>query len=562
MDDSAAETKVEWREWGADAFATAERAGKPVLLALVAPWSEECAEMDRTTYSEPRIAANVNDGFVPVRADVDRHPRVRDRYNMGGFPSTVFLTPEGTVITGATYLGVDGFREILDAVRRTWDGKGVEAGSVPRPLREAAPPGGELSARVEEHMVEQLLAAYDDEFGGWGSDVKFPMPRTIEFALVRARDQATRTLEAVRTRLADTVDGGFFRFARDRDWSGTQHEKLADENAALLRAFSHGYRYTGEEAYRETAEKTVEYLTTDLWTGDAVASSQGGAGGYYRLAATERADADAPTVDPTVFAGHNGVAVDALLTYAAYTDDERARRYAERARDTLVDDLVDEDGAVVHYRDPGREETGPSGLLVAQARTLAGLTTAGSVLGEPGPARAVADYAVEHLRGGIEDEDGAAEIDDESAGAVAETAAFRDGPGEGPALLDRPLYPLDTNAEMADALVDCWLLTDDDRYREAAAGALAAFAGATDRMGVELASYATAVARLRDPRVVAVGAPAGSDLHRAALRLTDHETVVAPADDRAPDGEAVVLADGEREGRADSPATLEPVLTD
>jgi len=555
MDDSAAETKVEWREWGADAFATAERAGKPLLLSLVAPWSEECAEMDRTTYSEPRIAANVNDGFVPVRVNVDRHPRVRDRYNMGGFPSTVFLTPDGTVITGATYLGVDGFREILDAVRRTWDGKGVEAGSVPRPLREAAPPGGELSARAEEHMVEQLLAAYDDEFGGWGSDVKFPMPRTIEFALVRARDQATRTLEAVRTRLADTADGGFFRFARNRDWSGTQHEKLADENAALLRAFAHGYRYTGTEAYRETAERTVEYLTTELWTGEAVAASQGGEAGYYRLEATERADADAPSVDPTVFAGHNGVAVDALLTYAAYTDDERARRYAERARDHLVDHLVRDDGAVVHYHDPEREETGPTGLLASQARVLGGLTTAGSVLGELGPARAVADYAVENLRGGIDDEHPAGE-------EPAETVAFRDGASEGPALLDRPLYPLDTNAELADALVDCWLLTDDERYREAAAGALAAFADATDRMGVELATYATAAARLRDPRVVAVGASAGSDLHRAALRLTDHETVVAPDDDRAPPDQAAVLADGEHEGRADSPAALESLLTD
>jgi len=549
MDDSAVETKVEWREWGAEPFAVAERAGKPVLLSLVAPWSEECAEMDRTTYSEPRIAANINDGFVPVRVNVDRHPRVRDRYNMGGFPSTVFATPEGTVITGATFLGVDGFREILDAVRRTWDGKGVEAGSVPRSLREAEPPGGELSARVEEHMVEQLLAAYDDEFGGWGSDVKFPLPRTIEFALVRARDQATRTLEAVRTRLADTADGGFFRFARNRDWSDPQREKLADENAALLRAFAHGYRYTGTDAYRETAEATVEYLTTDLWTGEAVAASQGGNDAYYRLEATERAGADPPSVDRTVFAGHNGMAVDALLTYAAYTDDERARRYAERARDALVA-LVDDDGAVVHYRDADGgesaegegDETGESGLLVAQARALAGLTTAGAVLGEPGPARAVADYAVEELRG--------------------ESGAFRDVAIDGPALLDRPLYPLDTNAELADALVDCWLLFDDDRYRAAAADALAAFADATDRMGVELAIYATAVARLRDPRVVAVGAPAGSDLHRAALRLADHETVVAPADDRATDGEAVVIADGAREGSADSPATLESLLTD
>ena len=541
MDEFAAETKVEWREWGPEAFAVAERSSKPVLLALTAPWCEDCHEMDRTTYSEPRIAANVNDGFVPVRVNVDRHPRVRDRYNMGGFPSTVFTTPEGTVITGATFLGIDGFREILDAVRRTWDGKGTEAGSVPRQLSDAEPPGGELSARVEEHMVEQLLAAYDEEFGGWGTDVKFPLPRTIEFALVRARDQATRSLEAVRTRLADTVDGGFFRFARNRNWGDPQREKLADENAALVRAFAHGYRYTGEEAYRDTAERGVEYLTTDLWTGDGFAASQGGDDAYYRLEATERADAGAPTVDETVFAGHNALAADALLTVAAYTDDERARRYAERGLDA-VEDLVREDGAVVHYRDTTAEETGEAGLLVSQARVLVGLTTAGQVLGDARRARDVADYAIDALQ--------------------AESGAFHDGPTEGPGLLDRPLSPLDSNAEMADALLDLWALTGEERYRTAATGALSAFADATDRMGVEVAHYASAVARARNPRVVAVGTGAGSDLHRAALRLADHETSVTPDDDRAPDGEAVVLDDGDEVGRAGDPAALEAVLTD
>jgi len=545
MDEFAAATKVEWREWGPEAFAVAERSGKPVLLALTAPWCEDCHEMDRTTYSEPRIAANVNDGFVPVRVNVDRHPRVRDRYNMGGFPSTVFTTPDGTVITGATFLGIDGFREILDAVRRTWDGKGADAGSVPRQLRDAEPPGGELSARVEEHMVEQLLAAYDDEFGGWGTDVKFPLPRTIEFALVRARDQATRSLEAVRTRLADTVDGGFFRFARNRNWANPQREKLADENAALVRAFAHGYRYTGEEAYRETAERGVEYLTTDLWTGEGFAASQGGDDAYYRLEATERTDAAAPTVDGTVLAGHNALAADALLTVAAYTDDERARRYAERGLDA-VDDLVREDGAVVHYSGPDAEETGETGLLTSQARVLVGLTTAEQVLGDARRAREIADYAIDELQ--------------------ADSGAFRDGPtggaGTGPGLLDRPLYPLDSNAELADALLDLWALTDEERYRTAATGALAAFAGATDRMGVEVAHYASAVARARNPQVVAVGAPAGSDLHRAALRLADHETAVAPDDERAPDGEAVVLVDGEEVDAAADPATLEAVLTD
>ncbi len=537
-------SKVQWREWGQEAFDVADRTGKPVLLAVVTRWSEECAEMDRTTYDEPRIAANINDGYVPVRVDADRHPRVRERYNMGGFPSTVFVTPEGKILTGATFLGIDGFRGILDSVRRTWDGKGEDAGSVPRALRETAPPGGDLTPRIEEGMIEQLLAAYDEEFGGWGTDVKFPMPRTIEFALVRARDQATRTLEAISAHLVDTYDGGFYRVARNRNWGAVRREKLLDENGALVRAFARGYRYTGEESYRETAERGVEYLTTTLWTGDAFAASQGGDESYFTLEPTEREDADPPVVDETILADRNGVAIDGLLSYVAYTDDERARQYAVNARDHVCETLVD-GGEVTHYK--SGDERGESGLLLDQARVLSALTTSWEVVGEPGPAREIADWTIEQLQ----DDNG----------------ALRDGPAEGAGLLDRPLYPLDTTVECAEALLDLALLTGEEQYQEAAREAVEVFAGAADRMGIEVAQYATAAARLREPQVVQVDTEAGTDLHRAALRLTDHETVVAPRADgkgvagSVADGEARLLVDGVEGGTAGSPAELEELLT-
>jgi len=544
MDERAAETNVEWREWGREAFEAAERTGKPVLLALHVPWSAECAEMDATTYTEPPVAANVNDGFVPVRVDADRRPRVRERYTMGGFPSTVFLTPAGEVITGATFLGVDGFRGILDSVREAWDARGAEAGSVPRGLRDAGPPGGAVTARIEEHMVEQLLAAYDEEFGGWGTDVKFPLPRTVEFALVRARDQALRTLEALRTHLLDTYDGGFYRYARNRNWRDAAREKLVDENAALVRAFARAYRYTGDEAYREPAAATVEYLTTDCWTGEAVAASQGGDESYYRLEPAAREAADPPAVDGTVFADRNGLAVDALCWYAAYTGDERARTYARRAREHVCETLVEDSGAVTHF------EEGATGLLLDQARLLQGLTGSFQVLGEPGPARAVADWTLAHRRD--------------------ETGAFTDGPAEGAGLLDRPLYPLDTTVDAADALLDLALLTGEDRYRAAAEDAVAAFGDAAERMGVEVAGYAAVAARLRSPTAIEVGAPAGSALHRAALRLADHESVVVPgadADERgrsrdAPAaGVARLVREGAVVGSATDPPGLEELVT-
>ncbi|WP_435346130.1 DUF255 domain-containing protein [Haloarchaeobius sp. HRN-SO-5] len=517
MDDSAARTRVEWHDWGESAFDVAARTDRPVLLSLSATWCSHCHEMDRETYDEPRIAANVNDGFVPVRVDVDRHPRVRDRYNMGGFPSTVFLTPEGEVLTGAGYLGVDGMRQVLDSVREMWGDRGASAGQVPRALQDADTPAGDLTDDVESQLVGQLRGTYDERNGGWGDAEKFPLPRTVEFALKREREQALRTLNAVSANLLDDYAGGFFRFASNPDWSDTHHEKLLDTNATLVRAFANAYLYTGRDEYRQPAAATVDYLTATLWNGEAFGGSQSAGEGaaYYTAEPSDRETMAEPPVDGTAFADWNALAVDALATYHAYTDDDTARRYAERTLSYLTGDLVD-DGVVTHYRTD--DETGASGLLVDQARVLAALTRARQVLGPDAPgggtdvletARAVADHAIDTLRVGD---------------------SFVDGPREGAGLVDRPLRPLDGNVEFADALLDLSLLTGEDGYREVAHDALAAFAGAADRFGVRVAAYGSAVSRLlHDPLVVAVTDEAGSDLHRAALRMADHEKVVIPA---------------------------------
>lgn len=532
--------RVSWHSWDTDVFERAVATETPILLSLVVPWSADCTEMDRTTFSEPRIIANIEDAFIPVRVNGDRQPRIRDRYTMGGFPSTVFLTPGGRILAGATYLGPQGFRGILERVRDTWDERGEAAGSVPRALRDGTPPSGEVGSHIEEQMVEQLLAAYDEEFGGWGSDQKFPMPRTIEFALIRARDQALRTLEAIQTHLLDTYDGGFYRFARHRNWQQVVREKLTEENAGLIRAFSHAYRYTGEESYRESAEAGIDYLTSTLWTGEAFGASQGGDESYFRLEPTDREAASPPAVDETVFADRNGLVIDALLQYSAYVDDERAVRYASRARDMICAELID-DGRVTHFRTDS--DIGPSGMLIDQSRVLTGLTTAWEVLGEPGPAKSVADWTLEELL----DEDG-----------------LCDGPAGDVGLLTEPLYPLDTAVECAGALIDLAMLTGTDRYLSAARTVLESFAGASDRMGVEVADIATVSARLIHPSTIQVGAPAGSDLHRAALRLADHETVVVPdAHDQHPvdAGVARFVVDGTLIGQADTPETLESLLT-
>jgi len=340
MDEFAADTKVEWREGGAAAFEDAAEAGKPLLLALTVPWSSECREMDRRTYGEPAspptsTTASSRSGSTPTATRASANDTT-----WAGSRRRCFSRPrEGTLRGDLPRPGrLPGHprRRARDVGR-----EGEAAGSVPWSVGARRPAGWRSHPAHRGAHGRTAIGRLRRGVRRLGSDVKFPMARTVEFALVRARDQATRTLEAIRTHLRDTYDGGFYRFATNRDWSEARSEKLLDENAAILRAFAHAYRYTGEEAYRETAEGTVEYLTTTLWDGEAeaFAGSQAGDSSYVTLQATEREDADAPHVDDTVFADRNGVAVDALCTYAAYTDDEHARRYAARARDHVVEQL-------------------------------------------------------------------------------------------------------------------------------------------------------------------------------------------------------------------------------
>lgn len=534
--DPGGNSKVDWREWGPASFEAASEDHRPVLLSLSAPWCSACHEMDAETYGEPRIAAHVGDSFVPVRVNVDRRPRVRDRYAMGGFPTTTFLTPDGRVLATAGYLDEDSMRETLGNVRDLWEEEGASAGTLPPALRDAEPPSGAVSDEIERYLAGRLNESEDSTHGGWGGDPKLPMPRTIEFALKRDREAALRALDAIESNLEDEA-GGFFRYAEGADWSEPSREKLLEVNAGLARAFANAYLYTGEDAYRETADRTVEYLTTTLWTGEGFAGSEIG-GASEAVDGSESAGEDGGfagrAIDETVFANRNAMAVDALLTYHAYTDDERARDYAERALCTLRTDLL-EDGTPVHYHDG--EQAGPRGLLGDAAHLLAALTSAREVLGADTleEARRLADATIESL------------FDDHG---------FRDGPLDGPALLDRPLWPIDDNYELAGALLDLHALTGVDRYREVARDAIGAFAGAPDRLGVRVAGYGTVAARIVGPAMrIDVGTPAGSDLHRAALRVADHEKVVVPDVDDLDGTARVVIGDSVSEP-AETPGTL------
>jgi uncharacterized protein YyaL (SSP411 family) len=220
--------EIHWLPWGESAFAQAKEQVKPVLLAISAVWCHWCHVMDETSYSDPAVIEQINSRFVPVRVDNDQRPDVNARYNMGGWPTTALLTPEGEVLYGGTYIPPDAMRQVLARVdgfysqpdNRLEIAKQVLEMKAARAARARTPAGGELDAHTGGNVFAMLSSAFDEEYGGFGTDQKFPHVSGLHFLLDnyarthdgRAQTIVQRSLHAMAGGgMYDKIEGGFFR---------------------------------------------------------------------------------------------------------------------------------------------------------------------------------------------------------------------------------------------------------------------------------------------------------------------------------------------------------------
>ena len=210
--------------------------------------------MDETSYSDSGVIEPINRDFVPVRVDNDRRPDVNARYNMGGWPTTAFLAPDGTTLTGATYLppATDARARSTRSLVSTPSAKArsrERAAELRRAARRTAPSREQRSRRRADSRAHRCSssAAYDDEYGGFGDEPKFPQPEVHEFLLAEWRlsgeqrlyEMVARTMLAMaRGGMYDHVEGGFFRYSTTRDWSVPHFEKMAEDHAGLLRVLA------------------------------------------------------------------------------------------------------------------------------------------------------------------------------------------------------------------------------------------------------------------------------------------------------------------------------------
>src|SRR5258708_5411077 len=299
--------EIKWRGWSDEAFAEAGKLDRPILLSISAVWCHWCHVMDETTYSNSGVIDLINREYVPIRVDNDVRPDINQRYNMGGWPTTAFLTPSGDILTGATYLPADQMADGVARVAGYYRTNQPEIANRVLEGRKRAGSGvargaGTLADGIVDEVVGAVKNAYDPEYGGFGSAPKFPQADAILLLLEQAqldgdpelRAMATHTLEMMAAGgTYDHVEGGFFRYSTTQDWSVPHFEKMLEDHAGLVNALA----LAGLPAAPDTTTGHLDRVLRDPVTG-LYAGSQDADEHYYVLDAGGRAAAHAPSVEP------------------------------------------------------------------------------------------------------------------------------------------------------------------------------------------------------------------------------------------------------------------------
>jgi uncharacterized protein len=351
-----AHNPVDWYPWGPEALARARETGRPIFLSIGYAACHWCHVMERESFEDPATAVDLNRDFVAVKVDREERPDLDAIYmdavqamtGHGGWPMSVFLTPDGRPFYGGTYFpdeprhGMPSFRQVLAAVAEAWRERRpdveasatrltehLRAGQATPTLSEPAPdtpltaqgaaiaPGGHDAGLPGPDLLLAATAALSSSFdprnGGWGGAPKFPQPMTVELLLrehlrtgdARPLDMAVRTLDAMAAGgIFDHLGGGFARYATDAAWLVPHFEKMLYDNAQLARVYLHAWQVTGTPRYREVVRETLDFMARELrvppdgaFASSLDADTQGEEGATYVWTAAEVREvlgADAP----------------------------------------------------------------------------------------------------------------------------------------------------------------------------------------------------------------------------------------------------------------------------
>ncbi len=293
-----AHNPVDWYPWGEEAFAAARKEGKPIFLSVGYSTCHWCHVMERESFSDPAVAKLINDNFIAIKVDREQRPDVDAVFmdfvaattGSGGWPMTVFLTPDLKPFFGGTYFppeghdGLPGLKTLLGNVHQAWvtDREKIErsAESVARQLRQISvvppDPTAVLEAQLLDDAARKFAVEYDAKFPGFGLAPKFPRPAALRFCLrefartgkLEPRDMALSTLRAMAAGgIHDQLGGGFHRYSTDRRWFLPHFEKMLYDQAELATAYLDAWQITHDAFHADAVRDILDYVLRDM-TGD------------------------------------------------------------------------------------------------------------------------------------------------------------------------------------------------------------------------------------------------------------------------------------------------------
>ncbi|HEY3163468.1 MAG TPA: thioredoxin domain-containing protein [Candidatus Limnocylindrales bacterium] len=299
-----AHNPVDWFPWGPEALARARELDRPIFLSIGYAACHWCHVMERESFEDAATAADLNRDFVAIKVDREERPDLDQVYmgavqamtGQGGWPMSVFLTPDGRPFYGGTYFppqphhGLPAFRDVLAGVVRAWREQRQEVVAAGQRLvdtlgqqNQVSTDGTAPTRELLAGVVDALQSRFDTLNGSWGGAPKFPQPMTLDFLLARIADGDRRPVTMVRHTLdrmadggiRDQLGGGFHRYATDPIWLVPHFEQMLYDNAQLARTYLRAWAVLGEDRYRAVAEGVLEYLLRELRRADGtLAASQ------------------------------------------------------------------------------------------------------------------------------------------------------------------------------------------------------------------------------------------------------------------------------------------------